>query len=76
MFSDVGRISDVDRIYDVDTRFFGGVEVVPVYFVTGADPTSVTSTGVTAVLPIQLPVGVTAGGAVALSLMTSAPWKP
>ena len=41
----------------------GGVDVGPVYFVTGPDPTSVTSTGVTGVLPIQLPVGVTAGGA-------------
>jgi len=36
----------------------------------------VVSIGPTAVPPIQLPDGVTAGGAVLLSLTTSAPWKP
>src|ERR1019366_10025884 len=62
--------------YDVETNFLGGVEVLPVYFFTGPDAILVTSTPVTAVPPIQLPVGVTAGGAVVLSFMTSAPWKP
>jgi hypothetical protein len=65
-----------EGVYDVETKLFGGVEVAPVYFVTGLDPASVTSTGVTAVPPIQPPEGVTALGAVLLSLMTSAPWKP
>ena len=62
--------------YDVETNFLGGVEVFPVYSFTGPDPTLVTSTPVTGVAPIQLPVGVTAGGAVVLSFITSAPWKP
>jgi hypothetical protein len=54
--------------YDVDTNDFGGVEILPVYFFTGPLPGFVTSTEPTGVAPIQLPVGVIAGGAVLLSL--------
>src|SRR5580698_7722440 len=62
--------------YDVDAKYLGGVDVLPVYLVTGPLPGFVTSTGVTAVPPIQLPDGVTAGGAELLSLMTSSPSNP
>jgi hypothetical protein len=62
--------------YDVEASFAGGVEVLPVYLTTGPDPTLVVSTGETAMPPIQLPLGVTAGGAVVLSFTTSSPWKP
>src|ERR1017187_5066384 len=59
--------------YEGVTSFLGGVEVFPLWGTIGPDPTLVVSTGPTAVPPIQLPVGVTAGGAVVLSLMTSDP---
>lgn len=70
------RVSGSAAPHDVDDRFLGGVLVGPVYFVIGPDPGLVTSTGLTATPPIQLPVGVTAGGAELSSLMTSSPSNP
>ncbi len=60
--------------YAVEASFWGGVETFPLYVTIGADPTLVVSIGPTGVPPIQLPDGVTAGGAVVLSFTTSAPW--
>jgi hypothetical protein len=62
--------------YEVDTSELGGRVILPLYVVTGALPTSVTSTRVRGTTPVQLPVGVTAGAAVVVSLVTSAPWNP
>ncbi len=57
-------------------RLLGGTEVGPVYFLIGPEPGFVTTTGLTATPPIQLPVGVTAGGAELESLRTSSPKNP
>ena len=65
-----------DGRQDFGTRFFGGTDVGPVYFLMGPEPGLVVSTGPTATPPIQLPVGVTAGGAVLSSLTTSSPSNP
>jgi hypothetical protein len=60
----------------VDERLFGGVEVDPVYFLIGPEPGLVVSTGPTGTPPIQLPVGVTAGGAELFNCTTCSPSKP
>ena len=57
-------------------RLLGGVDVGPVYFLIGPDPGLVVCTGPASVEPIQLPVGVTAGGAELDSLTTCSPSKP
>ena len=54
----------------------GGTDVGPVYFLIGPGPGLVTWTGLTATPPIQVPVGVTAGGAELWSLTTSSPSNP
>ena len=43
--------------YEVDTSELGGRAIFPLYVVTGALPTSVTSTRVRGTTPIQLPWG-------------------
>ncbi len=59
--------------YALARSWLDGSELFPVYLTTGPDPGLVVSTGLTAVPPIQLPVGVTAGGAELLSCTTCSP---
>ena len=67
------RASWVVPGYALARSSLDGSELFPVYLTTGPDPGLVVSTGVTAVPPIQLPVGVTAGGAEVLSCTTCSP---
>jgi hypothetical protein len=70
-----GVVRPAISTYD-DVRLLGGVDVGPVYLLTGPDPGLVVYTGLSGTEPIQFPVGVTAGGAELSSFTTSSPSKP